>query len=378
MGDDRLSAICHHRNGPAPRKAPVPSAGAEGFAVWSEGLKVTRQEAAPPMSRYAELDSVDIYLNTVCNLQCGTCFLGDDYFAVSTQLSVAEVESILRWAADMKIRDVAFLGGEPTLHPDLGELLALSHEVGVERNRLVTNGLGPFRRGLQSWATHLDRVYVSMDGPSPETHEAVRGKGTFGIVQQSIVEVVSLGIELVLTFTVSRQSVHAVAAMIEFAERSGCSELNIHWLSATGRASDGRLSASPDEWESVCQLVHDYVPSRSDLLVSCQVAYQVSGAPWTDDLDPRRCAVRQGTNLQFMPGGRVHACGLSVDDPSLAAYKWDGARLSRMDGHTELAICEERLDLGCPLRSRPTGHGEPDHGVTSTPVCIYERIVAHG
>lgn len=328
------------------------------------------------MSRHTELDSIDIYLNTVCNLQCETCFLGDDYFAVSSQLSVTEVERILRWAADKNVRDVAFLGGEPTLHPDLGEILALSRSVGLERNRLVTNGLGPFRRGLSAWAADLDRVYLSMDGPGPEKHEAIRGKGTFEIVNRSIEEVVSLGIELVLTFTVSRHTLHDVEAMIEFAEHSGCAELNIHWLSATGRASDGQLSASPHEWRSVCELVHDYVPSRTGFVVSCQVAYEFAESPWAADVDSRRCAVREGTNLQFMPDGRVHACGLSVDEPGLAAFVWNGSTMSPAED-SELMICEAHVEAGCPLRSHPTRHGEPGLGTSSTPVCIYERIVAH-
>jgi hypothetical protein len=137
----------------------------------------------------------------------------------------------------------------------------------------------------------------------------------------------------------------------------------MHWFSPVGRgalhAADQSVPAA--DWRSkVLDVVAAYRPQRRSFTVDCQVAFDfpVPGA------DPGVCAVRDGTNLQFLPSGAVFACGMLLEDEALAAYRWHDGTLRRRPGDTELARTTSPC-AGCPLRQADGGHG---------PVCIYNRL----
>ena len=72
--------------------------------------------------------SIDLYINSTCNLLCRTCFLGDDYFAVSREMSLDMADAIVRWARAADVSDIAILGGEPALHREIVPLLTVCRE----------------------------------------------------------------------------------------------------------------------------------------------------------------------------------------------------------------------------------------------------------
>ena len=54
----------------------------------------------------------------------------------------------LRQAADLGCRKVQFIGGEPTLHPNLTKLIVSARELGFTTVEVFTNG-DPFYRDLE-------------------------------------------------------------------------------------------------------------------------------------------------------------------------------------------------------------------------------------
>ncbi|GAA2969929.1 putative radical SAM superfamily Fe-S cluster-containing enzyme [Microbacterium terrae] len=116
-----------------------------------------------------------------CNLRCPTCFT-----ASGPQLTgVAPLETVLanvdaRLARENGRLDVLMLsGGEPTLYPQLEELLAELVERPVVRIMLNTNGMliASDDRMVELLARHRDRleVYLQYDGPSAEASVHHRG-----------------------------------------------------------------------------------------------------------------------------------------------------------------------------------------------------------
>ncbi|MCX8205476.1 MAG: radical SAM protein, partial [Candidatus Nezhaarchaeota archaeon] len=75
---------------------------------------------------------------TLCNLNCVHCMV-DKTTAKSIPLDL--VESVLKQAKDLGIREVCLTGGgEPTMYPHLEELVESIVHYGLRFN-LVTNGL---------------------------------------------------------------------------------------------------------------------------------------------------------------------------------------------------------------------------------------------
>lgn len=316
------------------------------------------------------LASVDLYINAECNLSCTTCFLGDDYFT-GDRMAVAHASGVLRWAADRGIKDVAILGGEPTLHPQLSTILAAARSSGFDSIRLVSNGSARLRRLIRGSAREfVDLVYLSLDGHDPASHDAVRGVGSYADVTRSMDLLVRLNMPFVLTMTVTRSSLSSIDRVLRLADGAGAAAVNIHWLSPVGRAADGAMTLTADEWISACQVIEAFVPSRDTLHVYYQPAFaspiQSSMAVAT------QCAVRSESNLQFMPDGHVHACGLTVDRPELSGYVWRGGEVLRSPPSNEVDLCDAHLGPGCPLRV------SQESGATADwlPICIYARVHA--
>jgi MoaA/NifB/PqqE/SkfB family radical SAM enzyme len=320
-------------------------------------------------------ESIDLYVNSTCNLKCQTCFLGDEYFKISNNISVDGAEAVLKWAYAARVHDVAFLGGEPSLHPHIGDLLKLAHDIGIPANRFITNGTRPFQRLLSSVAArHLDLVYVSLDGPTEQSNDLVRGKGVFRQATRTMSLLRDSDIPFVITSSIAPESYSEITSLLDFAENSGCRTLNIHWVSPTGRARDGTSSVAPDAWASLCRQVMNHRIERSGFSIQCQPAYWRADL---QDLDPPvqadACAVRERTNLQFMPDGSVYACGLLVDRRGLNGYEWNGDSLTMREGVTELSICLISDGRGCPVRHDVVCDPSTD-GAQHIPLCIYQRV----
>jgi MoaA/NifB/PqqE/SkfB family radical SAM enzyme len=336
-------------------------------------MSIPKEIAVEPATIQA--DSADVYINTTCNFGCETCFLGEEYFSQNLTMSRQEVAAIGRWLVSAGVLDVAILGGEPTLHHDLIGVAAELRKTGVDCIRLITNGTPRARRLLDGPLDGLvDLTYVSLDGASSESNDALRGRGTFRHAMLAIELLQQRKMPFVITSTLGQAAVEELDALLELAEDSGCKTLNLHWLSSVGRARHRNLAVAPARWQQVVSQIASYSPRRPGFTVECQVGSLTPTANWSADIDPMACAVRGRSNLQFMPDGRVFSCGLIVDTPALAAYRWDGQSLLERTPTTELSICEGFSTAGCPVRQTVLKEPkDPEH----LPVCIYERVTRH-
>ncbi len=100
------------------------------------------------------------------------------------EMSVDEVERIVRIAREFGIRSVKYTGGEPLVRPDFEEIVArtVHHVPDVS---VTTNGslLAPRAEALRN--AGLKRINVSVDSLDPAAFRAIRG-GTLGPVLKGI------------------------------------------------------------------------------------------------------------------------------------------------------------------------------------------------
>ncbi len=116
---------------------------------------------------------VKIKLLWACNLACGMC----DYWRQggATELTFEQVVRTLGDLAVLGCRKVHFSGGEPTLRPDLPDLIAHTRRLKV-RATLTTNGTllaKPLAKALVK--AGLNSVCVSIDSPVRSVHDRMRG-----------------------------------------------------------------------------------------------------------------------------------------------------------------------------------------------------------
>lgn len=116
---------------------------------------------------------VKIKLIFGCNLRCRMCQHWRS--ARPEQLGTERLREVLAELALLGCRKVHFTGGEPSLRPDLEELVAHASAHGI-RVTLTTNGTRLDRRRARALVEGgLRGANVSLDGPTPDIHDAVRG-----------------------------------------------------------------------------------------------------------------------------------------------------------------------------------------------------------
>lgn len=142
-----------------------------------------------------------------CNLTCPTCFASS-----SPHLrGIVPVEDILanvdqRLARENDRLDVVMLsGGEPTLHPELPELLEELVGRNIVRILINTNGIQVARSDalLHVLEKHNRRVevYLQFDGLSLEAHRHHRGADLRRIKREAISRLSAAGVFMTLTMT---------------------------------------------------------------------------------------------------------------------------------------------------------------------------------
>lgn len=83
-------------------------------------------------------------------------------------------------------------GGEPTLHPDFADLIRFTRELGFEVG-VVTNGSRLLKPGLaEALAKYASYVRISIDGPTPETHQRIHGSQDFVEIVKGVRDLVLL------------------------------------------------------------------------------------------------------------------------------------------------------------------------------------------
>ncbi|MGH9337980.1 MAG: radical SAM protein, partial [Vicinamibacteria bacterium] len=121
---------------------------------------------------------------TLCNLACTHCFIScsptNHAFEI---LPSRDVLRALEESRSLGVKEYYFTGGEPLLHPDIVEILEATLELGPAT--VLTNGVLLKPAAVERLARAESRsIYslelrVSIDGPSPETNDPIRGRGTF-------------------------------------------------------------------------------------------------------------------------------------------------------------------------------------------------------
>lgn len=123
-----------------------------------------------------------------CNMSCPLCFTDARHQAPDVGLDEIKkrLDSLLEVAGPIPLQ---ISGGEPSLHPELGEVVAQASQRGFRNIELVTNGvvISGNPKYLKTLVDHgLTAVYLQFDGLRKKTYEAIRGRDMGKVRMRSI------------------------------------------------------------------------------------------------------------------------------------------------------------------------------------------------
>ncbi len=152
--------------------------------------------------------SMDLEITTHCNLRCAYCSHFSSAGDVTKELSTDEWLQFFGELQRCRVMDVCLQGGEPLLRPDFQELVK-----GIVQNRMrfsiLTNGT-LLTEDLASFLASTGRcnsIQVSIDGSSPEPHDAFRGKGTFELALRGLRTALDARLPATVRVTIHRRNV---------------------------------------------------------------------------------------------------------------------------------------------------------------------------
>ncbi len=136
------------------------------------------RDCGPCTGHLADLRLPIFSITNVCNLDCPICFTHnrpDQAYHKSLEDVERIADRILERNPDQTIVDLT--GGEPTLHPQLPEIVALLRRKGFARVMVNTNGmrLARDRELAQALARHDAHVVLSLDTLDPQRSRTIHG-----------------------------------------------------------------------------------------------------------------------------------------------------------------------------------------------------------
>jgi len=127
------------------------------------------------LKRKARPITMVVMLNSACNMHCRHCSARNYIHSGRRPLDTQELKALVDQFIELNGASVIFSGGEPTLHPNLLELIDY-----VPKDKAVvamfTNGWNIPDMASELRGAGLFGTLVSIDSADPDTHDRCRGK----------------------------------------------------------------------------------------------------------------------------------------------------------------------------------------------------------
>lgn len=287
--------------------------------------------------------NVFFHILTNCNLSCRHCYINKEQHGANT-LDIKVIEKWLDALATEGSEDnVIFLGGEPTMHPDLDKAVLSARKMGYGSITIDTNGYC-FHNILEKLTpSDVDFFSFSLDGPDPEINDALRGSGCFEVCTSNLKKAVSLGFGVSLIYTVSSHNLEHLHRMPDLLRELGVNRFFIQVIGLRGKAaseSDAPGQLTRDQWLKV-------VPEVAEKTASMGIETTYPKV-FLEEGETFECAGKAADNYFIFPNGRVYRCPLCEDHP-IHGMAFENDFLTALDGLNETRFFDLDIPEGCVM-----------------------------
>lgn len=276
---------------------------------------LTAQEFRSYIAPFVDLEHLTLAVEvvTVCSLRCPGCWVSmarSDLWAnpPARTMSAPVLEATLVLGRELGARRLTLLGGEPTMHPDLPEVIRQGMAVGYEVS-VTTNGVCSTPRLLSILASGVRGISFSLDGSSAALHDELRpaanGRTTFARTVESIRVAVmhraALGYRVCVNHTIFPRNLGDAEAMIRFSASLGVDHVRLHFtLPGDSRGPDGAPRyLDPEAWRGlVTQLP----------MLEAQLGIEIAAVPGYGVPAVEDSRARRSPYLTVQPGGGILLC----------------------------------------------------------------------
>jgi len=312
-----------------------------------------------------------------CNLSCIHC-LSDAGKKREGELTTQACMQVIDALSAMKVFQFNIGGGEPFMRPDFLDLMDYAHEKGMV-TCISTNGTLIDDDVVRRLDNRLVYIQVSLDGASPESNDAIRGKGSFNKVINALECLRKRDIEVSINCVLTRRSFPELDRLVALAADFGA-KLRVSRFRPSGRGKDSWSRLNIDKAQMIA--FSDWLSRH--LGVSTGDSFFSISTEERRSLGLNMCGACKLTCC-ISPVGNVYPCAFLQDKAFLAgrlpedafADIWENAPVFHSFRRLEIKSCESchRFDLchgGCPAIAYHTQRklGVPDPGCLANCVSV--------
>lgn len=322
---------------------------------------LSRSETFNFLSKYYNLRETTMSVEIVssCNLRCPGCWVKHSH-GLSTARSIEVMDAsvlkrTLKFGKNMGISKISLLGGEPTLHPQLPEIIKKTYALGYEKISITTNGVFTSSKLDELASSNLSNISFSIDGSTPEIHNMIRpsmnGRDTFSVTINNLRKAVIYSKEYEFTVTVNHTIFPAnfddTESMIRLVAGIGVKRCRLHFTfpgdeernakvkDASTHNQDNGTYIMPEDWLEL----HDRCKTLSrELGIEIQIARVYSSS------EVSKTTSIKAPYLNVLPNAELLMCPTH-------------SRLSNKDRDNFATIADERrikLNKDCILFRSPS------------------------
>jgi SynChlorMet cassette radical SAM/SPASM protein ScmF len=285
------------------------------------------------------LSQLYVYVTNRCNCSCRHCWIfagrGGDPKKTYSDLDPSVFEAALTEAEPLGLNSIKWTGGEPTIHPRFEALLAIQKKHGLS-GRMETNGLEVSPELARLLAeSGVRHVSVSVDGSTPETHDAIRGvKGSYRRMLEGVRNLVAVGYQPQLILSLMTDNAPEIEGLLKMALKVGAGSVKFNLVQPTLRGEDLHAHGQTlpvSELIAIHQrLEREFRPRYPfPILMDIPMAFR----PLGEIMDGNACSLCGIKSiLGLLADGTYALCGIGENLPELVLGPAGKGELSRIWG----------------------------------------------
>ena len=187
---------------------------------------------------FREFNELWIYLTLACNLRCIHCFTSSSpEVNTSRDPKLEDLLFLIDEAKKYNIKEIRLTGGEPFLKlRELFRILEYANNLNLS-SKIITNGtLINFEVVKKLSQIKNLVIQISLDGTCAETHDAIRGKGTFDLIIKNVKLLRESGVNVVLSMVLREDNKNELSKLSNLAKSLNCGYHIMLFFKSIGKA----------------------------------------------------------------------------------------------------------------------------------------------
>jgi Fe-coproporphyrin III synthase len=287
--------------------------------------------------------NIFFHLLTRCNLRCAHCYINPKQHGKKT-LPLPVIEKWLyQLKGDHEEANLIFLGGEPTLHPELPGAVKLARQMGFTSITVDTNGYLFHDILSKTTPDEVDYFSFSLDGATRKTNDLIRGKGCYDACLSGLKHAIDRGFCTSVIFTASRMNIHELEMMADVLKDFAIDRFFIQVIGERGKSVDlpsDAIRVSRRTWTRAVPAAAEKIAALGIKVIYPKVFLAME--------EPFECAGKTAHNYFVFPNGRVYQCPLCEDFP-LHGMIFENDSLTHMPKINERDLFELDIPEGCVM-----------------------------